>query len=280
MIVRKPASLVEFFKVEAARSAGLGILLALVFGLLFTGYFAKKSMEDKVKTMALVASRAFYSPIVETQVYRDAEMQMREALKLTPGEAALVLKGNLELFYPISDESPSIGCQPEKICWGKTFKDVTYIQPLSYDDGRFFGYLELRLKTSVDWELLILVFSSIIFIFAIQALGLISRLGIVSRTIGERLNLWTKELKKLGTGVQSGPVPYVELQGVQSEVDGLRTRITALETRAAEEAKSAAQLSIIRQMEHDLKTPISQLSKYWFISQRRDTYDQVLQPKV
>jgi signal transduction histidine kinase len=58
-------------------------------------------------------------------------------------------------------------------------------------------------------------------------------------------------------------LPFSELKPMQAAVDGLHFKIEKLKEETAKEAKFDAQLEILQEIGHDLRTPHSQLAKYF-----------------
>jgi signal transduction histidine kinase len=154
-------------------------------------------------------------------------------------------------------------------CW-HDLTHIEYLKPIYYDDDMhqgLYGYLSLSVKPEVSWPTVIAFGGFILLLFAIQAFGLLSALNDISRMILDPLSSWAEHI----SGKPNSPVvltkspKFTEFKKMEDAVSGLHLTITKLEVESAERAKEQAKASMISEVGHDLKTPLSQLSKNFYL---------------
>ena len=261
-------SLHHFFKTQAIRWSVIGFLLTVCFTLPLVIYIAKFASERQALVVAKSAANAYRRQILDDHI-RDAQFQMRGALGLSDGESAIVRGAALEAKYPLPDQSGQPECAGNQpICWSKGFEYVHYRYPIYFDDEtnkELFGYLDVKLRPVVDVKVFGLFFAAICLAFAVQAIGLSSVLIRSGRRLTELLSNWAAHLRDRPSDslAADSPPQFAEIELMQTAVSGLHLEIKRLERSAASKAKDAAQLSILRELGHELKTPLSQLAKFF-----------------
>jgi signal transduction histidine kinase len=262
----KLISLKTFFRKEAIKWSLVGLVLILVFA--FPGFIwvLKTASEKQIQTMTQSAALAF-RPIIIAGV-REAQLQMTTALKLKEGETVVVRDKDLNVIYNDGNEPPRLACKPNvAVCWRDHFSKIERLEPIynDVDQQEIYGYVDLTMKPVFDRTWLLAFLALIPLIFIIQFLGLVSASDGSSDALILKLKQWTKHLRESANKTfnpLSAP-PFLELADMQGAVEGLHNQIKNLETKAAKDATDSAQLAIIREIGHDLKTPLSQLAKYW-----------------
>lgn len=264
----KTTSLEGYFQRQAVRWGLIGLGMTLLFALPCVFYSAKIASERQVLYTARSALRAFRPMILQDNI-RDVELQMRKALELQPGESATIFDPNLKAIYPLKEENSASQCKDtNEFCWGKGYRILSVLQPIYFDDHSeegLFGYLELTLKPTLDLSILSFLSILLLVVFIIQAFGLSSALSQSAKQIVGQLSFWADHLKnKPGEFSETREkVPFSELKSMQEAVDGLYFEIEKLREKSAKDAKTEAQVAILREIGHDLKTPHSQLAKYF-----------------
>jgi signal transduction histidine kinase len=254
-------SLNTFFKQQAIRWAVVGFLVTLIFAIPCIMYSAKLASERQVLMMAKSAARAFRPMIIEEGNIRDAELKMQKALDLKPSESVVIRDPDLKAIYPLDERDNTPNCKGlNQFCWSHGFKTVSLLFPIYFDDQRqesLFGYLELSLKPALDISAIAILILILFAVFVGQAFGLSSALNDSSEKLMMQFSLWANYLK---TSPHKRPqslssVPFLELRSMQTAVDGLHIEIDKLQ----------AQLSLLREISHDLKTPHALLAKYFYL---------------
>ena len=264
----RATSLEGYFRRQAVRWGLIGLGLTQLFAAPCVLYSAKLASERQVLYTARSAIRAF-RPMILQESIRDVELQMRKALDLQPGESATLFDPELKAIYPLKEENSIPKCAtPNEFCWGNRFRTLSVLQPIYFDDQSdegLFGYLELTLEPTLDLSILSALTILLLAVFIIQAFGLSSALKQSSQQIVEQLSHWATHLKNTPGELPEtrAKVPFSELRSMQEAVDGLYFEIEKLREKAAKEARTEAQASILREIGHDLKTPHSQLAKYF-----------------
>jgi signal transduction histidine kinase len=264
---RPQPSLETLLKGLAVKWALIGLAVTILIAAPCALYSAKLSSERQLFALASGAARAF-RPMILEENYRDAEMEMVSAYNLNPGERAVVRAPDLTPFYALTDADQNSRCRtPNQFCWAQGFKTVSLIYPIFYDSQNsqgLLGYLELSLTPVIDWSFLSIFGVLILLGFVVQAFGLSSALAQASRILVGHLARWAEELKfKSKNTPFSQTLPFSELKPMQDSVDGLHAEIEKLKIETAKEAKFDAQLEILQEIGHDLRTPHSQLAKYF-----------------
>lgn len=264
----KSRSLEGYFRRQSVRWGLIGLGLTLLFAVPCVLYSAKIASERQVLYTARSAIRAFRPMILQEQI-RDVELQMRKALDLEVDESATIFDRDFKAIYPLKEENKVPVCNsPGQFCWGKRFQTLTVLQPIYFDDHSeegIFGYLELTLEPTLDLSILSALTILLLVVFIIQAFGLSSALRQSAHQIVEQLSQWATHLKNSPGELTEtrAKVPFSELRLMQEAVDGLYFEIEKLREKSAKEAKTQAQAVILREIGHDLKTPHSQLAKYF-----------------
>lgn len=216
-------------------------------------------------TVARSAAEAFRSLIIEENNIRSAQYLMRGALALSSHESALVLDPTLKALYTMPDGEAGSCTPAERFCWGPHFQHVTTLFPIYYgkEGGPLFGYIQITLEPQIDQRLITLFLVVILASFFIQAFGLSRGLKQSAALVTSPLDTWASLLRQSPSSNPSRAVmaPYQEMLPMEEAIGALRDEIARLESESAARAKNAAQLSILTEIGHDLKTPLSQLSK-------------------
>ncbi len=264
----KTKSLESFFRSQAIRWAISGFILTLLFSLPMLFYTVKMASEKQLLGTARAAARAFRPMILENQI-RDAEVQIRKALDLQAGESVVILDAQLNAIYPLQDQDKIPYCRtPLHFCWKNGFKKVSLLYPMYFNDQSedgLFGYLELSLKPTLDLSVVSILILLLLAAFIGQAFGLSSALSQSAKQLVEQLSFWAGQLKTIQSESPKdlSRVPYSELNPMQDAVDGLYLEINNLRKQVEQKAKVEAQIALLREIGHDLKTPHSLLAKYF-----------------
>lgn len=264
----KIQSLQKTYERHAIRWGLYGLGLILIFSLPFMGYLIKDLSEKHIRTLARAATVAFRPMIVVNGNARDAQFQFESSLGLRKGEYGLVLNPQFEPIYPLPDVSNLPRCKIlDGVCWSSDFSRYTILEPIYFDDDRkeeLYGYLELSLVPSFQWGFAILFVGVVLLVFAIQAFGISSALRSGAELVTDRLSGWAKLIRVSDTSHKSIVTsPFTEFSEMEEAILGLHDEITRLKELTAKEAKSSAQLSLLKELGHDLGTPLHQVRKYW-----------------
>jgi signal transduction histidine kinase len=265
---RVPPSLQGFFRRQAVKWAVIGFALTALLALPCFLYAAKAASERQLMTVARSAARAFRPMLIEGNDVRNAEFQMQRALDLHEGESAVVRDPSLQAVYSLSEADKVAHCrEPARYCWSKGFQSVSILYPIYFDEDKrdtLYGYLEVTLKPVLDGVILSILGVVLLIGFAIQAYGLSSALRRCGEAVAGRLEIWSDYLLRGPTdgATALATAPFDEFLPMHSAVNSLHYEIGKLQRKAAQEAKDTAQASILREIGHDLKTPISQLRKF------------------
>ena len=255
------------FCLEAAGWSVLGLLVTLIIAAPCIWYASKLGSERQALVLAKSASRAFRGMILQDHV-RDAQFQMRSALDLKPGESAVVYDGELKAIYPIDSTDSTPVCKtPLTSCWGPNYRSVSILYPIYFDNekqSKLYGYLQLSIAPTLDHSVLFLFAILLIATFVGQAFGLSATLAGSAKQIGTTLSEWAEHLQKSpSVRPNQSAAPFAELVPMQNAVDGLHLEIAKFREQAASEAKAEAQLSLLREISHDLKTPHALVTSYF-----------------
>lgn len=251
----------------------IGFMLTLLLSLFFLMHSVKSASERQLSMTANAAARAFRPMILQGDI-RSAQYQLKQALALKNGEWAVVRDLKKTAIYPLVDIEKEARCsEPLKPCWNG-WSSVSLLTPIFFDDEikeNLFGFLELTLAPTLDFFALFWIGIFSLTVFCIQAFGLSSALSQIVATISKQLNDWSKHLKNSPQNpiLHPNAVPFDEMKSMQDAVNDLHLEIERLTAKTASEAKAQAQLSLLREIGHDLKTPHSQLAK--FIALHLDT---------
>lgn len=267
MTLRASPSLRQFFRAQAIKWSSAGLLLTVGFTVPCVLYSAKTASERQVLLVAKSAARAF-RPLILQGAIRDAEFQMKASLELKPGESAVVLDPSFQPIYPL-DETGRGRCETVgNYCWDFSSRQLSVLYPIYFDEERktdLYGYLAVTINATMDYSTLLALVFLLLAAFIGQAFGLSSALSQSARLLASRLNTWADYLKKSPTASPAPlpVVPFTELSGMQEAVDTLHVEIERLREQTVKEATVTAQFALLREIGHDLRTPHSQLAKYF-----------------
>jgi signal transduction histidine kinase len=265
----KSQSLHQFFRLQAIKWSVVGLILTLLFAGAGIFFISKIASEKQIALTAQSTAKAFRTFIVDGHT-RDAQLQIKEALHLGGDEYVAMRDPTLKLIYQFEGAPPETKCTtPLHFCWSSGFNFAEYLYPIYFDDQEreLFGYMHFRLKPLIDVRILYVLVLFALMIFAIQAVGLSRALTRSAQEVTDRLARWGEHLKAapMESAVPLPYAPFSELKQMQEAVDGLQFEIKKFQKKAADEAKASAQYSILREIGHDLKTPVSQLMRYFGI---------------
>ncbi|MCM0604512.1 MAG: HAMP domain-containing histidine kinase [Xanthomonadaceae bacterium] len=245
---------------------GLGLSLLLGGGTFI--YLTKQSTEESTKLLAQSLMRAFRPQILEGNI-RDAQFQMNRILGDLKDQSLRVLDKNQHSLYPLpEDNEASFSCHSDKmLCWNGNFQFITILEPIYFDEDvskELFGYVSIKTAPKPQWSVIGTFLISTLLLFCAQAWGLLGALKQITRMILDPIQSWSSDLSKnalMSDSKQIAKAPFLELASMERSIQGLRTAISDLEKEASDQARKQAQISIVRQIGHDLKTPLSQISK-------------------
>jgi len=264
-------SLRSRFRRLSIRWSLIGLVLTILV-IVPTGFFVIRHTSNRqVEVMATALGRAFRPMILQDQA-RDAQLQMDDVAKLKAGESVTILDKNFKPVYleKLGDEAPA-HCKVAGVpCWLSGGTLISIAAPIYFDDDtkhELYGYLSLNLKPTVDWaEVLIILFGGGL-IFWLQVRGIYSSLKKESARIERVLSHWKARIDnpKLPEPTEDDRRLFAEFLPLNQSIGTLHSRITALESVAAATAATKAKTDIVRGIGHDLKTPLSQLSKFFAV---------------
>ena len=263
----RPPSLKKLARKYAIKWSLVGLVMILGLGGPAFVLILKYASEKRVETMAQAGAYAFRPQILAGQI-REVEPQIAHALKLSNGESVQILDQTMTPIYLDSVSHDKVLCKKStSTCWERSFSVIERLEPIFFDeDGKdLLGYVDIKMKPLIERGWIIAFFFLIPVIFLLQALGLSYALEGMVEQITERLSDWVRHLKapRDNSSNKAKLAPFREFDEMEAAISGLNNQIQTLRKEAADEARASAQLAIIREIGHDLKTPLSQLSKYW-----------------
>jgi len=232
---------------------------------MYVAYSAKSYSEKHVETLVKSVGIAFRPLIIDGHI-REAQLQMHEALDLKKDESVIVLDQNLKPILPITGDTSETQCvSAQKYCWFVNLGFIEVLRPIYFDANKkeLFGYLDLKIHPDFDPKIIAGVVIMLLIAFIIQALGLVSALGSAANNIEIRLSNWTSLLKNERQIKNANAKP--NLISLAHAADNLNLEIERIKKVAADEARTAAQISILKEIGHDLKTPLSQMQKFFSV---------------
>jgi signal transduction histidine kinase len=243
----------------------VAFFLTLVVSIFFFQKMSDHLEEVRVASLAHAASRAFRPMILDRNI-RDAQFEMARVLDLKTGEYAIVRDPQFEPIYSPDESTPDSRCKViGKICqtdWGF----INYLEPVYFDDDlkqNLFGYVEIHVASKSDSWLMAFFVVLLTAIFFVVVIGISSTQSGLVKLIRETMESWANHLKERPTEkAPNARVLFDEFKPMQSAISDLHFEIARLKTEAASEARFKAQLSMLREIGHDLKTPFSQLAKF------------------
>jgi len=262
-------SLETFFRRNALRWAAFGLLLTLSVGVPSALYLEKSNSERQIQAMATAAATAYRGQIIDSN-YRLAQAGIREAFSLRSDESAVILRPDFSPAYTMDEKVPRPFCLTSNVvCWSSGFGFMSILHPIYFDadqKGDVANYLLIVRKASVDAKLLGILFGSLVLGFLLQGIGLFGALRGTMKVFRAHLANWSDYLKRSPSkkydDEKTNP-PFEELVPMQNAVMGLHDEIQALQKVAVAEAKASTQLMMLQEIGHDLRTPLSQLAKYF-----------------
>lgn len=256
-----------FLKRQTLQWSVVGFFLALMVTLPAALYIDRIATERQVAAVANAAAQAFRRQILGGQI-RDAQIQMAGAFGLEGGESIVVRDAEMKVIYEPDATPAEAPCVPvSSFCWNGGWSLVRTLHPIYYDVERkesLQGYLDVGVHPTLNLSIILAMVGSLCIAFLIQALGLASAIIPRAKRVTEQTLAWAKHLKETPHHQVAAAVkapPFAELEGLQTSVMGLHAEIAQLEMAAAKRSKAEAQLAIIREIGHDLKTPLAQLAK-------------------
>ncbi len=260
-------SLESFFRSQTVRWSSVGFLFTLIFSIPCIWYSSKVATEKQIMVQAKSVARAFRPMILQEDV-RDAQFQMQRALELKGDESAVILSTDFKVLYPLNESDKNAKCtQVMTYCW--VHNGLSLLYPIYFDDVKeenLFGYLQLTIKPSLDINSVVVFIFLLISTFLGLAIGLSATLNRSARQVGATLSEWASHLKNNPQAhTTTVEAPFAELKPMQLAVDNLHVEIEKLQTETAQTAKADAQLSLLREIGHDLKTPHALLAKYFYL---------------
>ncbi len=262
-------SLQSHFRIQAIKwsvfSFGLIVLISVPsFYLLVKGTLEKQSA-----VLAESAVKSFGFKITADGNIRNLEPQIAESLNLGPDESVRIRDPQFKLIYNdgLSPQPLSCGIS-KKSCW-INFHQIERLEPIYFDSEKkeLFGYLDLRTNVAVNRAQVAIFIMLIFLIFIVQTLGLSKALGDSSESVISSLANWARLLRQPPThsSAKTNEAPFSEFIEMQNAIDGLQFEIKKYQKIAVQDAKSGLQLSILKEISHDLRTPLSQLTKFFAV---------------
>ena len=197
---------------------------------------------------------------------RDAQFEMARVLDLKVNEYAIVRDPGFKLIYSPDETIPDSQCKViGKICqsrWGF----ITYLEPVYFDDDlkqNLFGYVEIQVASKSDTWLMAFFVALLTAIFFVVIIGISSTQSELVKVIRETMESWAQHLKERPTEkAPNARILFDEFEPMQVAISDLHVEIERLNAEAASEARFKTQLSMLREIGHDLKTPFSQTTEY------------------
>lgn len=248
-------------RITLRNAAATFVAVAVVACVLFV-VSARRETERQITMAADLATYA-YRPMILQGSVRDAEIQLSTALNLGDRESIVVRKPDLTAIYPLRDSDAISKCaKVSQVCWSGFFGAVSVLVPIYFDEverGNLFGYLELTREIAPIWPESTFLLFAIFTIFGLVSYRQYSNLRTIVRELSGQFAKWAGklELAALDAETEETEAPYTELLDLQKVVNGFQVRLRAFE----EDAKQSARVDLLREIGHDLRTPLAQLSQ-------------------
>lgn len=263
--MRKLPSLNQKLKLISLRWAVVAFILSAGISFGFVSYLSKMTEELRLQTLARSVTRA-YRPTILDGMIRNAQAQMKNSLSLGSEETVLVRGKSFETLYSPDGEEHAPSCKKgESVCWNGS--KMTYLQPIFFNDGErdsLFGYVELTIQSNSQYKAGLVFVGLLGLSFLVLIFGILSSAGRITGLVDETLRKWSEALKFALIGDRREiKVPYREFSELGGLIGSLHTEVEGLRASAAADAHLKGQVSVLRGIGHDLKTPFSQLRKFF-----------------
>lgn len=258
---------------------------ALVSILVPGGYFAWERLQEKEITGLGQSITLAFRPMILSGNSRDAEVQMERALGLKPGERIEILSQDFQAVYPNPREGAYVpACQgTQKPCFEN--QKIIKVSPVYFGDStdsELFGYVRLTKNLEIDYPFLLGVLLVFISVFGFLGFMIPRYLSRVTQKIERRIREWSEELLRLSNGETSfqkvSTLPFSEFSTIPPVIDRFSENIYDLKVRLEAEGETKGRLKLLREMNHDLKTPVSILRR--FLSVHRSELEEGLEPDL
>lgn len=268
MSAGKSSSLKISFQKLAIRWTIVSFILTLFLSVSCFLYISSQLEKNRISTLAQSVARAFRPMILEKNI-RDAQFQMKRVLDLKNGEYIVIRDSHFKTLYaPDSKDVPSTCRRVGKICFDMPGY-ITFLQPVYFDDDtkeNLFGYVELKVMTQTNLSLLVFFVLFLVLIFSTFLVGISSTQSKMIALIKETMQIWADHLKESPSSkALLEEAPFEEFYPLESSISELHFEIKRLKEVAATEARFKTQVSMLREISHDLKTPFSQLAKFFSV---------------
>ena len=230
----------------------------------------KAQQDRRIEALASALSLA-YRPMLLSGNVRDAKFQMEKAVAIVQPEHIQILGSNFSEIYPDYNGSRgtlSVACQELKTsCWSHDFQTVTRLVPIYYGDSgasELFGYVSLTLSTHFSWLVVLWLSLTVFLIFAFLGFIIPKRLSRIALEIERRTKDWADQIAAATAGGLHHGIshaPYAEFRHITPVMDSFSSEIEELKINLSEEAEARGRLRLLREVNHDLKTPISVLRR-------------------
>jgi signal transduction histidine kinase len=264
-------SLRQRFRKLSIRWSLVGLALTFIVVVPTVIAVIRHSSEREVEVMATALGRAFRPLILQDQI-RDAQLQMEAVAKLKSDESVTLLDKDFKSIYldKLGDKASDHCRISNAPCWLTSTRQVSISLPIYFDDdlkSELYGYLVLKLNPSVDWFEIFLIALGGGLIFFLQVRGIYSALKRESSRIEEVLSSWKGRVDnpRIPEPEDAEKRLFAEFLPLDESISSLHRKIAELESVAASKAASKAKVDIVRGIGHDLKTPLSQLSKFFSV---------------
>jgi signal transduction histidine kinase len=231
--------------------------------------FARSMVRTESRTHALNLARATaksFRPLILAKQERSAYFQIKQNLGLSSVESLTILDASGNEIYPndtsVGATELAIPACPAPI-QGCAISNQGFIitrVPIFYDDTNQTLAAELVLKTKSPLDIVTMfeLVGIIMALFAALSIGILSLLKNVYRDSNRQLALWAARIQNNIKSYDEMRPPFAEFENLSWAINGLRTQVEKLESTA----ETAARTRLLREVAHDLRTPISQLAKY------------------
>lgn len=263
---RQTPSLRKRFQRLSIRWSLIGLVLTVAVVFPSVVLIVKHAAERQVEVMATALSQSFRPMILQQQI-REANLQMKDVVKLKSGESVTVLDDRFQPIFQDKENDETYCKTPNVACWSFGSTLVSFLVPIYFDDDgqELYGYLALKLHASVDWieVIAICLLGGLIFLFQVR--GISTAFQKESSRIERTLAYWKKLVDdpKLSEPPTEDQRLFSEFLPLHGSVRTLQSRVATLEATAAEAAATKAKINIVRGIGHDLKTPLSQLARFF-----------------
>lgn len=268
MDLRTSISLRDSLNKHTKKWAIFGLVFILMISVVGFLILSKKLSDNKTESLINSVARSFRPQILNSDI-RDVQNQMSRVLNLGDSEYVIIRDQHYKPIYLPDSKDYTSNCTEQKVACGGFSRFSTMIWPIYYDEDHqegLFGYVELRLKNQYHYEILLVLLVLIGSVYGTLFYTLKSNNIKVTNEIEEAINSWSNYIRNNPSKKEVlASAPFKEFENISVSISSLHTQIEKLKKLAAKDARFKAQLTLVKEIGHDLKTPTSQLAKFFAV---------------